>query len=185
MEQPQGVGTDRLEVLLRAHQVALRLRHLGTAHPDDALGEQPGEGLAQRLGRDLEIGERLGEEPRVHQMQDGVLDAADVLVDRQPALDRVGVEGCAVVPRVGKAKEVPRRVDEGVHRVGLARRGPAADRTGRVQEAVVEAQRRFARGTELHVVGREHGQLVVRHGHRPVIGAVDDRDRTAPEALPR
>ena len=38
---------------------------------------------------DAEVGQRLGEEAGVHQVQDGVLDAADVLVDRHPVRDRV------------------------------------------------------------------------------------------------
>ena len=34
-----------------------------------------------------EVRERLDEEARVHQVEDRVLDAADVLVDRHPALE--------------------------------------------------------------------------------------------------
>ena len=102
----------------------------------------------------------------------------------QPAGDRVGVEGRVLVPRVGEAQEVPRRVDERVHRVGLADGRAAAHGARRVQEALVEAQRRLAGRPELDVVGREHRQLVVGHRHGAVVGAVDDRDRAAPEALP-
>jgi hypothetical protein len=60
----------------------------------------------------------LGPEARVEQVQDRVLDAADVLVHRHPVVvapvdhrRRVGA---------GVAHVVPRRVDEGVQRVGLA-----------------------------------------------------------------
>ena len=67
-----------------------------------------------------------------------------------------------------------------VSRVG----GTAAHRAGRVQEAVVVAQRRLPGRAELDVVGRQHRQLVLGHGHGAVLGAVDDRDRAAPEALP-
>ena len=58
---------------------------IGLVH-HHALGEQAGErlvdaGMAGRL-------HRAGEEARVEQMQDRVLDAADVLIDRQPFVDR-------------------------------------------------------------------------------------------------
>ena len=72
-------------------QVALRLRHLRAAHADHALGEQALERLAQVLGRHAQVGQRLGVEAGVHQVEDGVLDAADVLVDRHPVAGRVRV----------------------------------------------------------------------------------------------
>ena len=53
---------------------------------DHALGEQAGERLVE-----VEIAaalQRAREEARVEQMQDRVLDAADILVDRQPVVDR-------------------------------------------------------------------------------------------------
>ena len=52
---------------------------------DHALRDQAGERLVE-----VEIAaapQRPGEEARVEQVQDGVLDAADVLVDRQPVID--------------------------------------------------------------------------------------------------
>ena len=67
-----------------------------------------------------------GEEARIEQMQNRVLDAADVLVDRQPVVGDLAVGRRVLVPRIGEAREVPGRVDEGVHRVGLAPRRPAA-----------------------------------------------------------
>ena len=61
---------------------------IGLVH-HHALGEQAGErlveaGVAGRL-------HGAGEEARVEQVQDRVLDAADVLVDRQPVVDRLAV----------------------------------------------------------------------------------------------
>ena len=58
---------------------------IGLVH-HHALGEHAGERLV-----DADVAGRLhgaGEEARIEQMQDRVLDAADVLVDRQPAVDR-------------------------------------------------------------------------------------------------
>ena len=75
-------------------------RHLGRRHPfavrlcvglvhHHALGEQAGERLvdAGMAGRF----HRAGEEARVEQMQNRVLDAADILIDRQPVVDDVAV----------------------------------------------------------------------------------------------
>ena len=107
-------------------------------------------------------------------MQDGVLDAADVLVDRHVVAGGRDVDRTGLVPRVAKAQEVPRRVDEGVHRVGLAESRAAADRAGRLQEPLVEAQRRLACRAELDVLGKQDGQLVDGHGHDAVVGAVHD-----------
>ena len=59
------------------------------------------------------------EEARVEQMQDRVLDAADILIDRQPVVRRLAVDRrfrCGVA----EAREVPGRIDEGIQRVGLA-----------------------------------------------------------------
>ena len=70
-----------------------------------------------------------------------------------------GSKGQVGGPRVGEAQEVPRRVDEGVHGVGLAGGRAAADRAGGVEELRVGGQRRLAGRQELDVVGGQHRQL--------------------------
>ncbi len=92
---------------------------------DHALGEERVEGL-DRLRRQV-AGQlhRAGEEARVEQVQDRVLDAADVLVDVHPVVG-LGQAGRRRGVRRGEAGEVPGRVDEGVHGVGLAPGGAAA-----------------------------------------------------------
>ena len=142
-------------------------------------------GSRRSVGRHAEVGQRLGVEAGVHQVEDGVLDTADVLVDRHPLGDGLVVERRVLVPRVAEPQEVPGRVDEGVHGVGLADRRTAAHRARRVQEALVVPERRLAGRQELDVVGRDDRQLVVGHRNGAVVGAVDDRDRAAPEPLPR
>ena len=77
-------------------------------HP---LGEQAGEGLAHRHQAGVRQG--AADEAGVEQVQDRVLDPADILVDRQPfvgggAGDRFG-RG-----RIGEAGEIPAGIDEGV-----------------------------------------------------------------------
>ena len=69
---------------------------------------------------------RLHEEARVEEVPRRVVDPADVLRDRQPVVDDEAVERRLVVVRVDVAEEVPRRVDERVHRVGVALRRAAA-----------------------------------------------------------
>ena len=72
------------------------------------------------------VEQHLGDEARVQQVQDGVLDAADVRVDGSPLVRPRGVEKASVgVVRGEEAQEVPRAVDEGVHRVGVAQGGLA------------------------------------------------------------
>ena len=88
-----------------------------------ALGEQALERLVDADVTGLVHG--AGEEARIEQMQDRVLDAADILIDRQPIADGVGVGRLARMRRA-EAREVPGRIDERVHRVGLARRRAAA-----------------------------------------------------------
>jgi len=110
-----------------------------------------------------------------------VLDAADVLVHRHPVLcaraHHRGVErGIAV------AHEVPRRIHEGVHRVGLAPRRLAAGRAGHVQEGRVLVQR-VARAVGDEVFGQHHRQITLGHRHGAVFIAVDDGNRRAPVTL--
>ena len=123
---------------------------IGLVH-DHALREQAGERLVEV--EMAALAHRAGEEARIEQMQDRVLDAADILVDRQPVIGHRRIGRGGIVGRIGEADEVPRRVDERVHRVGLAPRRPAAMRTGDVLPGRVAVER-VARLVEGHVVGQ-------------------------------
>ena len=97
-----------------------------------------------------------------------------------------GIERALGVVRGGEAQEVPGGVHERVHGVGVALGRPATGGAVDVDPAGGGGQRRGAlRGQVLaaQVVRQAHGQLVVRDGHLAAVGAVDDRDRGAPEAL--
>ena len=85
---------------------------------DHALREEPGKRFRQlhMTGH----AHRAGEEARIEQMQNRVLDAADILVDRQPVIDG-GARHRLIGARAAEAREIPRGVDEGVERIGLAR----------------------------------------------------------------
>ena len=117
-------------------------------------------------------------------MQDGVLDAADVEIDRTPVADGPGVEGPLAVPRVAVAVEVPRRVHERVHRVGLSARRAAARRAGGLDELGYLRQGRVAPPAELGHLRQLDRQVLVGHGLQAAGAAVDDGDRRAPVALP-
>ena len=97
-----------------------------TVQAREALREQ----VARRFvtGDEPLVAQQLVIEAEIQQVQDRVLDAADVLVDRQPVVrpfvDQVGRA------RRGVARVVPARLHEGVEGVGLALGRAAALRAG-------------------------------------------------------
>ncbi len=182
-EEARGVGAVLRDDLLRRDDVALRLRHLRAVLEDHALREQVRERLVEI--DEPRVVQHLREEARVEEVQDGVLYAADVLVDGRPVVHLVLREGLQVVLRVGVAQVVPRRADERVHRVRLARRVGTAFRALAVHEVLARGERREAALIERDVVRQQHGQVFLRHEHLAAMRAVDDRDRCAPVALAR
>jgi hypothetical protein len=84
---------------------------------DHALGQQVGEGLVA-VHQPL-VAHQLVEEARVEQVQHRVLDAADVLIHRQPVLGAL-VEHGRVAVRRAVAGVVPAGLEEGVEGVGLS-----------------------------------------------------------------
>src|SRR5947207_10792 len=73
----------------------------------------------------------LNEEARVEQMHNSVLDAADILIDRQPLLHLFLAPCLLTIARVDIAQEVPGRADEGIHCICLAGRGASTYKIGR------------------------------------------------------
>ena len=108
---------------------------------------------------------------------------ADVLVHRHPVLGRPALEHAPVVGGRAVAEEVPGRLDERVHRVGVAPGLAAAGRTARVDEARHPRQRRPALPADLHVLGQHHREVLLPLRHHAARVAVEDRDRSAPVAL--
>ena len=88
-----AVGGDHL---VGRDDVALRLGHLRAEVVDHPLREEAQERLAE--AEQPQVVQHLHEEARVEQVQDGVLDAADVLVDGQP------VVGDLPVPRASSLR---------------------------------------------------------------------------------
>ena len=144
--------------------------------------EQARERLAE--AHEPEVVQHLDEVPRIEEVHHGVLDTADVLIDRHPLVDRRAIERRLAVVGVAVAEEVPRRVDEGVHRVGFAPALPAAARARNPDPILRGCERRAALRGVVIDLRQEDGQLVLRDGHDPAPFAVDDRDRTPPVPLP-
>ena len=132
-------------------------RAIGLVH-HHALGEQAGERLVEPDMAGLF--HRAGEEAAVEQMQDRVLDAADILIDRHPGIDHRAIGRRGRDPRIGEALEIPRRVDERVHGVGLAHAARAALRTLDVLPGRMAVER-IAGPVEGHVVRQRHRQIVL------------------------
>ena len=148
---------------------------------DHALGEEPGEGLVEL--QVAALAHRPGEEARVEQVQHGVLDAADVLVDRQPVVDRRPIHRLLRL-RAAEAGVVPGGVDKGIHGVSVALGRAAAGRAVDVLPGRMVGQR-IARLVEGRILGQRYRQIVFRHRNDPAVGTMDHRDRAAPVALPR
>ena len=146
---------------------------------DHALGEQTGKGLFNIQIAALFQG--AGEKPGIEQMQNRVLDPADILIDRQP------VAGCPLFHRLirmwrAEAGEIPGRIHKGVERVGFPLRRLAAGRAIHMLPAGVTVQR-IAGRLEIHILRQLDRQIFFRHRNNPAICAVNNRDRASPIAL--
>ena len=148
---------------------------------DHALGEEAGERLAHR--QLAGVGQGSGDEAGIEQVQHGVLDAADILIDRHPIVGRRLVDRL-VRRRVGKAGEVPGAVDEGIEGVGLALGRAAAAGAGHMLPGRVTRQGIAGLG-EIEIVRQLDRQVGLGDAHRAAGRAMDDRHRAAPAALAR
>ena len=178
--QAHRVGAVGLDNGGRRHHVALGLAHdVAVLVLHHALAEQVGERLVHV--EQPHVAERLGEEATVEQVQDGVLDAADVVVHGHPAVGGLAGERQLIVVWVRVADVVPAGAREGVHGVGLAARGATALGTGALVEVLVLGKR--LAGTQVQVLGQRDGQVLLRHGHDAALRAMDGRDGVTPVAL--
>ena len=148
---------------------------------DHALREQAGEGLIRAQMSGVMHGARV--KPRIEQMQNGVLNAANILVDGHPVIGRCAVGGRVRV-KAGKAGIIPAAVNKRVECICFARRVAAAFRASRVLPRGVAVER-IARRVEADIFGQGDGQVGARHRNGAAIGAMDHRDRATPVALAR
>ena len=181
----QDVGAHRVGAvtgnhILGGNDVALRLAHdVAVLVKHHALAQQ----VLERLVKvhQPQIAQHLGEEAAVKQVQDGMLDAANVLIDRHPAVHLFGVERRLGVMRVGVAQVVPARARERVHRVRFAAGGLAALRARALRELLVRSKRFTCR--KVDILGQADRQVLLGDGHHAAIVAVNHRDGVAPVAL--
>ena len=184
--QTDRVHTELVELFAQVHAVTEGLGHRLALVQDLPLVEQSLEWLVE-----VEVAEalqRLGDEARVQQVKDRVLNAANVLVDRQPALDRIGIKGGLIVVRRSEAQVVPGRVDERVHRVGIALSGTAAFRARDVDPFLSAGKWRTTLEGKLlaaEVLRQTNWKLGLWNRDLTAGLTVDDRDRCTPEALTR
>ena len=189
-----SIGADRDGLArLGVNRLAVLAAHLLGQHPfsvdvliglvrDHALGEQAAERLVDGDVPGLVHG--AGEEARIEEMQNRVLDAADILIDRQPVAGRIGVGRLARFRRA-EAREVPRRVRRTCPWY-RSRASPCRRRCGQVTCFQVGWWSSGLPGlVEAHIVGKLHRQILLRHRHDAAGRAMDHRDRAAPIALPR
>ena len=178
--QTHGVGAVGLDDRARGHDVALGLGHgVAVLVLDHALAQQIGEGLVN--AQQTQVAQCLGKEAAVEQVQNGVLDAADVVIDGHPTIGSLAGEGQLGVVRVGIAQVIPAGAGEGVHGIGLTLGRAAADRAGGLVEVLALGE--GLAGAQVQVLGQRHRQLVLGHGHDAAVLAVDGRDGIAPVAL--
>src|SRR5207248_2787915 len=121
------LGLAHLFVATRRDRPARRIDEMSTLGGLDLLGEEPFAGLAlvrfvayhalrKQPGKrlvEIEIPaplQRAGEEARVKQVENRVLDTADVLVDRHPIIDRLALK-CDRRTRRAEAQEIPGRFE--------------------------------------------------------------------------
>ncbi len=140
-EEPHRVDARAFGRLVDADDVAAALRHLLAVTQHHALIEETRERFVGPVNPTL-IVKIFIEEACVEQVQDGVLRAADVLVDVEPRIDTLRFERCAVVARIEIPDVVPRRFEKRIHGVAFASRRAAARRTRRLRERGVARERR-------------------------------------------
>ena len=178
--QTHGVGAVGLDDRARGHDIALGLGHgVAVLVLDHALAQQVGEGLVHT--QQAQVAQCLGKEAAVEQVQNGVLDAADVVIDGHPTVGGFLGEGQLGVVRVGIAQVIPAGAGEGVHGIGLAFGRATADRAGGLVELLALGE--GLAGAQVQVLGQRHRQLILGHGHDAAVLAVDGRDGVAPIAL--
>ena len=139
--EAHGVGAVALDRLVGRDDVALRLRHLRAAAVDHPLVNRRANG-SRKPTRPMSFITFV--KKRAYSRCSTACSMPPMYwFDRQPVVgDLARSNGGLVVPRVGVAEEVPRRVDERVHRVRLAPRRAAARRAGRRDPVLGRRERR-------------------------------------------
>ena len=129
------------------------------------------------------ITQDLHKETGIKQMEDGMFNAADILVHAHPMIDRFMAEGCLIVMGIGVTQIVPARADEGIHRIQFTRCRAAAFRAGAVHEGFARSKRALGAGRKLDICRQFYRQILFRDEDFAALRAIDDRNGCAPIAL--
>src|ERR1700691_5613994 len=97
--EARSVGAVARHHFVRADDVAQVFLQYCAIFNDHALREQALDRLV--VGDEAHIAHELAPEARVNQVQDGMFDAPDVLVNGKPVLRGLGIERSMIVMRVG------------------------------------------------------------------------------------
>ena len=126
---------------------------------------------------------RAGEKAAVKQVQNRVFHSADVLINIHPI---GGIFGHCWRQRMGrgKARVIPGRIHERIHRIGFAPGRCATFRAQAVPPCRVTVKR-IAGDIKRHIVGQADGQVFLGLGHHAAGLAMDHRNRATPIALAR
>ena len=123
-------------------------------------------------------------EARVQQVQDRVLDAADVLIDRHPVVRRARRPSpCRRRCRRSAGSTTTNRRTYPSCPSRAARRRRTSDTCTRRTTGVLLSG--LPRAVRHQVFGQHDRQILVRHRHVAALRAVNERDRAAPVALAR
>ncbi|CCK15121.1 conserved hypothetical protein [Cronobacter universalis NCTC 9529] len=142
--------------------------------------------LAQQLFRwfvrvhHTRVAHQLVEEAEVEQVHDGVFDAADINIDRQPVVGRFLIQHAFFVLRAGVARVVPGGFHEGVEGVGFTQRRLAVN--GRFRPLRV-CFNRAGDAVHDHIFRQDHRQLIGRRRHNGAVFQGHHRDWRAPVTL--
>src|SRR3984893_18909684 len=85
--------------------------------------------------------------------------------------------------RIAVAKEVPRGVDERVHRVSFSASGRFTLRAARVYELWHTGKRRLTRACKVGSLREHHRELIIGDRDHAALLAINDRHRRAPKTL--
>ena len=130
-----------------------------------------------------EVTKRLGHEAGVDEVHLSVFNATAVKVDVHPMVGHRLGKGFLVVQGVGVAQEIPRRIDERVHRIRFSFSWSTATWTVHVQEGFGGGQRVAL--TEDHVARQFDRKVLLGNGDGSAFPAMNHRNRGPPVPLPR
>src|SRR5438105_1695456 len=181
-----AVSTVALNHLIRGDDVTQTFGHLGSALDDHALRKQAFGGFV--VLDQSHVAHEFSPEARVNEMQNGVFNPANILIDAlisKPVAGLIAVERRLIILRVRITIEIPRRIDERVHRVSLTSRRAAAFWASGIDELRHLGQWRATGKGDVDVFRQDYRQVFFEHRDNAIPFAIQHGDGRAPIALTR